>query len=235
MQIMDYVRCLCSGVIVAVGTLLSTGVADAAELRNLGVEDIDATYTYAPEKGVLGVLELNETDVAFVAELTDDTVIVGLADIFLSLELTGEIGDPNDEVGHGLFGPGLLTLTQNGGDPNPLAILFEADIDAGFELFEISGDTGAFQGAGTFSNAVYGADLDGVTHPVAGQVFALLFTWYTDEAKTQPINLQNYTAAQEPGTILYGDMTLDLVPEPSVLFVMVALMPWAIRRRRSTG
>ncbi|MCH7526448.1 MAG: PEP-CTERM sorting domain-containing protein [Planctomycetes bacterium] len=232
---MDYVRCLCSGVIVAVGTMLSAGVADAAELRNLSIEDIDATYTYAPEQGVLGVLELNETNVAFVAELTDDTVIAGLADIFLSLELTAEIGDPNDEVGHGLFGPGLLTLTQNGGNPDPLDILFQADIDAGFELFEISGDTGAFQGAGTFSSAVYGADLDGVTHPVAGQVFALLFTWYADEAKTQPINLKNYTTAQEPGTTIYGDMTLDVVPEPSVLISMVALMPWAIRRRRSTG
>jgi len=214
------------GIGAGMGVVLSLCSAAAGdELISLGASDVFASYTF-PDGLDDGELTLQDVGVGAIATHTGGEDLFSDVTVTMSLPFIEELSDPNDAIAHGRFGSGTITLVDNSGVSDET--IFEATIDT-FELAEDVGNVGLFVGAGTFSGAVYGGDLSSLTLPTSGEIFTDLFSWYTDVSKTIQTNIDNFEAVQS--LTVYGDMNINLVPEPATLVLLATACVWPIRKR----
>lgn len=216
---------LVGGMVAGVGVLLPCSVVEGDQLVSLAAADVATSYVY-PNGVDGGALSLSDVGVGVIATRTGGDDLFSAITLSMTLPFIEELGDPNDALAHGRFGGGTISFVDTSGVSDET--IFEATIDE-FELAEDPGNIGLFVGVGTFSNAVYGGDLSGVTLPTNGQIFTDLFTWYTDVAKTIQTNIDNFGDIQD--ATVFGDMNINVVPEPATLALMATACLWPLRKR----
>ena len=216
---------LIGGMVAGVGVLLLCSVVEGDELVSLAAADVATSYVY-PNGLDGGVLSLNDVGVGTIATRTGGDNLFSSITLNMTLPFIEELGDPNDSLAYGRFGGGTISFVDTSGISDET--IFEATVD-GFEFAEDPGNVGLFVGAGTFSGAVYGGALSGVTLPTSGQIFTDLFSWYTDVAKSIQTNIDNFGDIQD--ATVYGDMNINVVPEPATLVLLATACLWPLRKR----
>lgn len=216
---------LVGGMVAGVGVLLLCSAAAGDELISLSAADVSTSYTY-PNGIDGGEMLLQDMGVGAIATRTGGDDVFSAITLTMSLPFIAELGDPNDALAYGLFGGGSISFVDTSGISDET--IFEATVDE-FEFAEDPGNIGLFVGVGTFSGAAYGGDLSGVTLPTSGQIFTDLFSWYTDVAKTIQMNIDNFDDIQN--LTVYGDMNLNVVPEPATLVLLATACLWPLRNR----
>ncbi len=211
-------------------TMCVAAQASADVLISLGTSNVATTYTY-PGDITPGVLELSDTGLGLIATFDDQTqATLSDVELHLSVALLSEMGDPNDDLAHGSFGGGLLTM-MNIVPEGPGVLLFEAML-TDFELMEVL--PGSYAGSGSFINAVYGGDLSGVSLPTEGDLLTSLFEWHTGDANGATVDIDNFLDAPPGGSTVFADMeNLNILPEPGALAILAVLACGIKRGRRS--
>lgn len=205
-----------SGLLVLV---LSTA-SSADVLTNLGASDVFSSYTYPGKEP--GHLDINDDGVGAIATLVEGGILeFDSVEITMSLPFVEELDDPNDELAHGLFGAGTISIVDTSAD-GPGVSIFEALVEQ-FEFAEDVGNFGFFVGVGTFVDAVYGGALGDVDLPLEGDLVTDLFQWYADPELTTPVNIDNFDGKSD--ITIYGEMQINISPEPSAL-IFLAITSW---------
>jgi hypothetical protein len=202
---------------------------NASTLVNMATDDVATTYTYAMGE-TPGSLSLNDSSLGVLAEFSDDAPLaLGNVSLTLVMDFIGELGDIGDDLAHGVFDSGVITLTDDSAEGGG-AMIFEATI-TGFQLMEVV--AGSFIGGGTFTNAVYGGALSGVTMPTEGELFSALFDWREDSFDGPLIDIDSFLVPPAGATQVFADMNdLTITPEPTTAMLLVAGAFSLLRRRR---
>lgn len=216
------------GALVAAGF---AGEARATPLMDITMDNVQVRYDF-PDGGAPGVLTIDSISDPGVTTLATEfggasVPVTQPVDISLQLELASEVGDAGDSVAQGVFWPGTLTVTQPGLGG---ATLLSAMVDNGLSLAESTVVPGLFAGNGTFSDAMLGGDFAGYTGPTSGEIDALLFEWFSDPARTNPIDINNFLTPVGGFDTVYARVTWTIVPEPATALLLLVGGVSMIRR-----
>lgn len=221
-------RSLFGSVVVATIATAWVGTsANASVLQSLGTDNVATTYTYPGGESVGGQLTLSDTGLGAIATFIDASQLpLSNVSLTLSIPLLSEGGDPGDTLADGIFGPGVLTLTDGVGPT-----LFQATL-TGFELSEVI--PGSYVGSGNFVGAVYGGALSGVTAPTSGNILTSLFSWHTGGFNGPVVDINNFLTAPPGGSTIYSDLhDLNILPEPGTLAMLSMAVFGLLRRHRA--
>jgi hypothetical protein len=209
----------------ALVVVAAAGATEATQLTDITLDNVQVRYDF-PDTigGTPGTLTINSISDPAVTTLATEfggapAAVTQPVDIALHLELASEVGDAGDSVAQGVFWPGMFSVTQPGLGG---AMLFGATIDNGLSLAESTVVPGLFAGNGTFSGAALGGDFAPYTGPTSGELDALLFEWFTDPEKTNPIDIDNFIEPIDDFTTVYARVTWNITPEPATFGLMLA-------------